>query len=60
MNIYDDYQKLIGQIKSFPTGKIIEPTRKYLESYSFYQLSNLFYREYLGRRRKVNRGNEFA
>ncbi len=60
MNINDDYQKRIGQITSFPTGGIIEPNRKYLESNSFYPLSNLIYREYLGRHRKVNRGNEFA
>jgi hypothetical protein len=25
-----------GKITSFPTGEIIEPNRKYLESYSFY------------------------
>ena len=60
MNINDDYQKRRGQITSFPTGEIIEPNRKYLERYSFYTLSNLFYRKYLGRHRKVNRRNEFA
>ena len=36
MNINDDYQKCRGQIISFPTGGIIEPNRKYLESNSFY------------------------
>ena len=40
MNINDDYQKRIGQITSFPTEEIIEPNRKYLESNSFYPLSN--------------------
>ena len=60
MNINDDYQKRRGQKTSFPTGGIIEPNRKYLESNSFYPLSNLIYSEYLGRHRKVNRGNEFA
>ena len=59
MNINNDYQKRRGQITSFPTGEIIEPNRKYLESNSFYLLSNLYYREYLGRLKKVNR-NEFA
>ena len=34
MNINNDYQKLRGQI-TFPTGEIIEPKRKYLESNSF-------------------------
>ncbi len=60
MNINDDYQKRGGQITSFPTGGIIEPNRKYLENNSFYPVSNLIYREYLGRQRKVNKGNEFA
>ena len=60
MNINDDYQKRIGQITSFPTEEIIEPNMKYLESNSFYPLSNLIYREYLGKHMKVNRGNEFA
>ena len=60
MNINDDYQKRRGQITSFPTGEIIEPNRKYLESNSFYPLSNLIYREYLEKHMKVNRGNEFA
>jgi len=36
MNINNDYQKRRGQITSFPTGEIIEPNRKYLESNSFY------------------------
>jgi len=36
MNINNDYQKLRGQITSFPTGEIIEPNRKYLESNLFY------------------------
>ena len=40
MNINDDYQKLRGQITSFPTEEIIEPNMKYLESNSFYPLSN--------------------
>ncbi len=35
MNINDDYQKRRGQITSFPTGGIIEPNRKYLETNSF-------------------------
>ena len=60
MNINDDYQKRRGQITSFPTGGIIEPNSKYLERNLFYPLSNLIYREYLGRNREVNRGNEFA
>ena len=60
MNINDDYQKRRGQITSFPTEEIIEPNRKYLESNSFYPLSNLIYGEYLGRQRNVNRRNEFA
>ena len=42
MNINDDYQKRRGQKTSFPTGEIIEPNRKYLESNSFYPLSNFF------------------
>ena len=60
MNNNDDYQKCRGQRTSFPTGEIIEPNRKYLEINSFYPLSNLFYREYLGRHSKVNKRNEFA
>ena len=40
MNINDDYQKRRGQITSFPTGEIIEPKRKYLESNSFCPLSH--------------------
>jgi hypothetical protein len=40
MNINDDYQKRRGQITSFPTGEIIETNREYLESNSFYQISN--------------------
>ena len=47
MNINDDYQKLRGQITSFPTEGIIEPNMKYLESNSFYSLSN-FLQEILG------------
>ena len=31
MNINDDYQKRRGQITSFSTGEIIEPSREYLE-----------------------------
>ena len=60
MNINDDYQKRRGQTTSSPTRGIIEPNKKYLESNSFYPLSNLIYREYLGKHMKVNRGNEFA
>ena len=30
----------MGQIPSFPTGEIVEPNRKYLESNSFYPLAN--------------------
>ena len=60
MNINNDYQKHRGQTTSSPTLGIIEPNKKYLESNSFYPLSNLIYREYLGRHRKVNRVNEFA
>ena len=41
MNTKNDYQKRRGQIISFPTGEIIEPNRKYLESNVFYPLSNL-------------------
>ena len=59
MNINDDYQKSRGPSTSFPTGEIIELNRKYLESNSFYPLSN-FYREYSGRHRKVNIRNVFA
>ena len=59
MNIKNDYQKRIGQITSFPTGEIIEPNRKYLESNLFYPLSN-FHRVSLERYRKVNRSKEFA
>ena len=40
MKINNDYQKRKGQITSFPTGEIIEPKREYLESNSFYPLSN--------------------
>jgi len=40
MKITNGYQKRRGQITSFPTGEIIEPNRKYLESNSFYPLSN--------------------
>ena len=43
MNINNDYQKRRGEITSFPTGKIIEPNRKYLENNSFYPLSNCSY-----------------
>ena len=60
MNINNDYQKRRGQTTSSHIWGIIEPNKKYLESNSFYPLSNLIYREYLGRHRKVNRGNEFA
>ena len=41
MNINNDYQKLRGQITSFPIGEIIEPNSKYLEINSNYPLSNL-------------------
>jgi len=43
MNINNDYQKRRGQITSFPTGEIIEPNRKYLESNSFCTSSNFWY-----------------
>ena len=49
-----------GRITYYPNWAIIEPNRKYLESNSFYPLSNLIYREYVGKHMKVNRGNEFA
>ena len=43
MNINNDYRKSGGQITSFPTGEIIEPKMKYLESNnSLYPLSNFF------------------
>ena len=35
MNINNDYQKRRGQTTSSPTGEIIEPNKKYLESNSF-------------------------
>jgi len=60
MNINNDYQKRRGQTTSSPIWGIIDSNKKYLESNSFYPLSNLIYKEYLGRHRKVNRGNEFA
>ena len=41
MNIKNNYQKRRGEQTSFPTGEIIEPNRKYLESNVFYPLSNL-------------------
>jgi len=54
MNINNDYQKRRGQITSFPTGEIIEPNRKYLESNSPYSPSNFcIYSEYLERYRKL-------
>ena len=59
MKIDNDYKKRRRQITSFPTVGIKETNSKYLEINSFYTLSNLFYREYLGRHRKVNRRNEF-
>jgi len=59
MNINDDYQKRRGQTTSFHIGGIIEPKREYLESNSFYPLSN-FLQENLKRYRKVNRSKEFA
>ena len=40
MNINNDYQKRKGQITSFPTGEIIEPSRKYLEINLFCISSN--------------------
>ena len=47
MNINNDYQKRRGQITSFPTGEIIEPKRKYLESDSFYPPTHfLYFREH--------------
>ena len=59
MNINDDYQKRRGQITSLPTGEIIEPNRKYLESNLIYPLQT-FHRESLERYMKVNRSKEFA
>ena len=59
MKITNGYQKLREQIKSFTTGGIIEPKRKFFEN-TFYPLSNLFYWEYLGRHRNANIRNEFA
>ena len=56
MKINNDYQKRKGQITTIPTGEIIEPKRKYLESNLFYPLSN-FYRESLEQTRKINRSN---
>ena len=56
MNINNDYQKRRGQTTSSPTGEIIEPNKKYLESNSFYPLSNLIYREYLGDTGKLIEG----
>ena len=46
MTIKNDYQKLRGQIISFPTEEIIEPNMKYLESNSFYPLSNFLWEIY--------------
>ncbi|MDA9747020.1 hypothetical protein N9U77_01970 [Prochlorococcus sp. AH-736-M13] len=43
MNINNDYQKRREQITSFPFEEIIEPNRKYLDSQSFYPLSNFSY-----------------
>ena len=60
MNINNDYQRRRGQMISFPTVEIIEPNSQYLAINSFYPLSNLFYREYLGKHRKLIRRNEFA
>ena len=60
MNINNYYKNGRRQITSFLTVEIIETNSKYLEINSFFTLSNLFYREYLGRHRKVNRRNEFA
>ena len=56
MNINDDYQKRREKITSFPAEAIIEPNKKYLESNSFYPLSNLIYREYLGDTGKLIEG----
>ena len=56
MNINNDYQKHRGQKTSFPTGEIIEPNRKYLESNSFYPLSNLIYINTLGDTGKLIEG----
>ena len=43
MNINDNYQKSREQITSFPTGEIIEPSRKYFEIKSFCTSSNFWY-----------------
>ena len=57
MNINNDYQKRRGQITSFPTGGIIEPNRKYLESNSFYPPTHfLYFREHLEKYRKKIKG----
>ena len=48
MNINDDYQKRRGQITSFPTGEIIEPNRKYLESNSFIHQRSFVFEGTLG------------
>ena len=47
MKITNGYQKRRGQITSFPTGKIIEPSRKYLEINSFCISSNFFIKRIL-------------
>ena len=59
MKITNRYKKLREQIKSFTTWEIIEPKRKFFENNTFYPLS-IFFWEYLGRQRNVNRRNEFA
>ena len=43
MKITSGYQKSRGQITSFPTGEIIEPSRKYLEINLFCILLNFWY-----------------
>ena len=61
MNINNDYKKSRGQITYFPTGEIIEPNRKYLESNSFYPPTHfLYFREHLEKYRKKNKRNELA
>jgi len=40
MNINNDYQKRRGQTTSSPIWGIIDSNKKYLESISFYPLSN--------------------
>ena len=47
MKITNGYQKRREYITSFPTGKIIEPSRKYLEINSFCISSNFIIKRIL-------------